>query len=147
MNANVDPDLRPALLRVAHDPLATLIGLEPLEASPGHSRVALTVEERHLNSLAVAHGAAIFALIDQAFALASNSHGQAAVGMNVSVSYVASAARGDRLIAEATEQHLGGRTGLYHIEVRTEAGKLIASCQGLVYRRRERLSEVQPAGE
>lgn len=139
MAPEIAPDLQAALLKIAHDPLATLIGLELLGVSPGHSRVALTLADRHLNSLGGVHGGTIFALADQAFALAANSHGTTSVAINVSVSFVASAGAGERLIAEATEQHLGGRTGLYQMEVRTEAGKLVASCQGMVYRLREQL--------
>jgi len=145
--AGIPPDRCTALLEVAHDPFSRLVGVELLELSPGHSRVALTLEDCHLNSLAVAHGGAVFALADQAFALASNSHGQAAVAINMSISYVAPSTTGDRLIAEANEQHLGGRTALYHIEVRTESGKLVASCQGLVYRKRESLAGLQPHGK
>jgi len=45
---------------------------------------------------------------------------------------------GDRLIAVATEQHVGGKTALYEITVIEEkSGELIANSQNLVYRKNE----------
>ena len=143
MMNDIDADLQPLLLKVAQDPFARTIGIELLDVAPGHSRVALTLEDRHLNSLGIAHGATIFALADQAFALASNSHGMVAVALDVSISFLAAARKGERLIAEATEKHLGNRTALYHIDVRSENGTLIASCQGTVYRKQKPLAEAQ----
>jgi acyl-coenzyme A thioesterase PaaI-like protein len=42
------------------------------------------------------------------------------------------------LTAEATEEHRGQRTALYDITVRDEGGDLVASCHGVVYRKKER---------
>lgn len=45
----------------------------------------------------------IFSLVDYAFACASNSHGQTAVGISVNMSYLASSQVGDELICTTTE--------------------------------------------
>ncbi len=44
---------------------------------------------------------------------------------------------GTKLTAEATEEHMGQRTALYHITVSDEGGDLVASCHGVVYRKKE----------
>jgi acyl-coenzyme A thioesterase PaaI-like protein len=44
-----------------------------------------------------------------------------------------------KLIAEASEENLGRRTALYHMTVKSEDGMLIASSQGMAYRKTEEL--------
>jgi acyl-CoA thioesterase len=120
--------------RIERDPFARHLGIELLELSEGHSKVALTVSEGMLNFAGIPHGGVIFSLADAAFAAASNSHGQLSVALNVSISFLAAAPLGARLYAEATEENLGRRTALYRLAVTAEDGTLIALCQGTVYR-------------
>ena len=122
------------------DALAQLLGIELLEAGPGFARAAMTVGPHHLNSHGILHGGAIFSLADFCFAVACNSHGQAAFALHVDINFLATAPVGARLLAEATEEHLGNRTGLYHMRVMTQEGTLIAACHGMAYRRREHLA-------
>lgn len=117
------------------DPYARLLGLELEEVRPGYARVAMLVKPEMVNFLGALHGGAIFSLADCAFAAASNSHGRPAVALNVNISFLATATVGTRLVAEAEEERLGGRTALYHMTVRDQAGGLIASCHGVVYRK------------
>ena len=67
---------------------------------------------------------------------ASNSHGQTAVALNVSINFLAAVPVGTRLYAEATEESLGRRTALYRLAVTTEDGTLVALAHGTVYRKR-----------
>ncbi len=121
--------------RIAADPFARSLGIELLELSAGYARLAMTCREEMNNFHGIGHGGAVFTLADAAHAAASNSHGTAAVALSMNIQYVAPARAGQRLVAEAKEEDLGGRTALYHITVRDEAsGQLIASAQGRVYR-------------
>jgi len=86
------------------------------------------------NMFGMAHGGAIFSLIDAAFEVASNSHGTMAVALNMNVYYLAPPEKGTQLTAEAKEINKTKKTAVYHIEVRDDRDKLIASCQALVYR-------------
>jgi acyl-CoA thioesterase len=105
---------------------------------PGYSRVSITVTKEMTNFHGTTHGGLIFSLGDIAFAAASNSHGQTAVAMNVSISFMKASKPGDHLIAVAKEKHAGGKTALYDIAVIEEkSGELIAKSQNLVYRKRE----------
>ncbi len=122
---------------IRSDAFARWLGAEVILVGPGHSRVSLTVTDRMTNFHGTTHGGVIFALGDLAFAAASNSRGQTAVALSVSITFLNPSQVGDRLVAEARERHVGGRTGLYDITV-TEAssGTPIACSQDLVYRKK-----------
>jgi acyl-CoA thioesterase len=125
------------LLRFRQDPYADLLGMELLEVRPGYSLMSMVVREDMVNFHGIPHGGAIFSLADSAFAAASNSHGQTSVALNIEISYLRMVVPGTKLIAEATEEYLGKRTALYHITVSTDEGDLVASCHGVVYRKKE----------
>jgi uncharacterized domain 1 len=119
-----------------HDRFAREIGIELLEVSPGKAKAKLCVEDRHLNAANVVHGGVIFSLADLVLAMASNSQGNVALGINVSVSYLKSA-QGKTLFAEANEVSRGPKLATYVMEVRDEANELIAMLMGTVYRKSE----------
>lgn len=125
--------------RVKAEPFAEKMGLELIEIDEGYSRVKMKFTSEMENIFGMAHGGAVFSLLDEAFETASNSHGTVAVALNVNTTYHAPPLRGDTLIAEAKEIHKTGRTGSYYITVKNQAGELIASCQALAYRKKERL--------
>lgn len=127
------------LQRIGEDPYARFLGIELLQLNKGYSKVAMTVGHNMLNFHGMPHGGVIFSLADAAFAAASNSHGQVAVALNVSISFLAAVPLGTRLYAEATEENLGGRTALYRLAVTTEEGALVALAHGTVYRKRQPL--------
>jgi acyl-CoA thioesterase len=123
--------------RISQDPFARFLGIELLELGQGYSKVSMTVGEHMLNFHGIPHGGAIFSLADAAFAAASNSHGQTAVALSVSINYLTAVPVGIRLYAEATEESLGHRTALYRLLVTTEDGTPVALAHGTVYRKRE----------
>ena len=116
------------------DRLVDLLGAEVLEVSPGYAKVALTVEDKHLNAAEVCHGGVLFSLSDLAFALASNSHGNLALALEVSMSFLRAVSSGERIVAEAKEEHLGKRTATYIMTVTDGKGRKIALTKGTVYR-------------
>jgi acyl-CoA thioesterase len=125
---------------INQDPFARFLGIELLELREGYSKMALTVAEHMLNFHGMPHGGVIFSLADAAFAAACNSYGQTAVALNVNISFLAAVEVGARLTAEATEEHLGGRTGLYRLAVTREDGALVALAHGTAYRKKEQLA-------
>jgi len=123
---------------IRNDPFANYLGAVVEAIEPGYSRVSLTVTEQMANFHGITHGGVVFALGDIAFAAASNSRGQAAVALNVSINFLRASKPGDHLVAEATEVHVEGRTALYEITVvEKKSGELVAKSQDLVYRKRE----------
>lgn len=129
-----------------NDRFANYVGIELLEAAPGSAKARLQIQEHHRNAAGVVHGAAIFSLADLVFAVASNSHGPLALGVNVAISYLKAAASGT-LIAEAEEVALTARLGTYSVRVVDGEGTPIALFQGTVYRKRQGTAEAssQPA--
>jgi acyl-CoA thioesterase len=127
------------LRRIRQDPFARSLGIELLELGEGYSKVSLTIQPHMVNFHGLPHGGVIFSLADTAFAAASNSHGQVAVALNVNINFLAAVQPGTRLIAEGTEEHLGGRTGLYRLAVTTEDGTLVALAHGTAYRKKQPL--------
>jgi acyl-CoA thioesterase len=121
-----------------HDQFARHNGLELVSVAPGQARVKMTLQPHHLNGVDLAHGGAIFTLADFAFAVASNSHGTLAVAINVSISFL-KAVRAGTLFAEAREVSRNPRLGSYTVEVRDDAGELVAVFQGLAYRKPDKL--------
>lgn len=125
--------------KVRNEPFARKMGLELSSIAEGHSVVEMAFTPDMENLFGMAHGGAVFALIDEAFETASNSHGTMAVALNMNISYLAPPSPGDRLRAEAKELNKTNRTANYYITVRNQADVLIAICQALVYRKKEKL--------
>ena len=122
---------------IQNDPFAQRLGARVEILAPGHSRVTLTVTADMANFHGITHGGVVFALGDMAFAAASNSRGQTAVALNVAINFLKATRPGDRLVAEAKEQHAAGPTALYDITIRDAvSGELVARSQDLVYRKK-----------
>jgi len=121
------------------DRFAAAAGIQTLEAGRGYCRCMMPIGENHMNSVGVVHGGAIFTLADFAFAVASNSHGQLALAVQASISFLKSVSSGI-LYAEATEVVEPTRLGCYEISVSDESGSLVARFSGFVYRKHEILS-------
>ena len=122
------------------DPFAQKLNIELIDWGKGYAKTAITIMEDMLNFHDVAHGGLIFSLADYAFAVASNSHGQVAVGISTNMSYVAAGKLGERLICTATEINNNGRLAIYEMEVKAN-GELKARMEGMVYRKRENFVE------
>ena len=122
------------------DQFAKHVGIELVEAAKGKAKVRLKIKEHHLNGVNLVHGGAIFSLADFAFAVASNSHGTMALGINANISYVKSAEDGI-LTAEAIEVAKNSKLATYQINITNEKDDLIAVFQGTVYRKKNLLNE------
>jgi acyl-CoA thioesterase len=114
----------------ADDRASRAMGMRVEEVGPGLAVLSMTVVESMANGHGSCHGGYIFSLADSAFAFACNSHGQRHVAQQCQIAYVAPAHVGMRLIAEARERYRGGRSGIYDVTVRTEAGEAIAEFRG-----------------
>ncbi|PTQ52329.1 MAG: Phenylacetic acid degradation protein PaaD, thioesterase [Hydrogenibacillus schlegelii] len=132
------------LRHFATDRFMQHLGMRLVDATLGAATVEMTVTDDMLNFHGTANGGAVFALADVAFAVASNSHGVPAVGVQMTISYMAPAGAGDRLVATAMEERRTRRLAWYRIEVRRDE-TLLALAHGLVYRMEADLpEEVRP---
>lgn len=121
--------------RLEEDPFARSLGIHIRALSEGFSRLEMPLQTSMVNFMGAIHGGAIFTLADHAFAAACNSRGTPAVALHIHITYFSVPPVGSTLIAEAQELHLSRRTGTYRIEISTENGDRVASCQGIAYRK------------
>jgi acyl-CoA thioesterase len=132
----MEAKIKEALFRqVAEEPFGRKFGLRLTDLGEGTSRVEMALTPDMNNIFGRAHGGAIFALIDESFQTACNSHGTVAVALSMSLTYITSPAPGSRLTAEAREYGRTRKTATYEIKVTDEHGNLIAVCQALAYRK------------
>ena len=126
--------------KVESEPFAQRFGIKLLELDEGYSKVEMKLIPDMENFLGTAHGGALFALMDEAFETASNSHGTVALALNMNITYISSPPLKSRLIAEAREFSRTQRTAVYDIKLFDDRNNLIASCEALVYRKGTPLS-------
>src|ERR1035437_788283 len=120
----------------AEDKFARHAGIELVDVGPGWAKASMKIEPYHFNGAKTVHGGAIFTLADFAFAVASNSHGTLAMGINTSINFVKAAMKGT-LHAEATEQSRNPKLASYSVMITDDAGEVVAIFQGMVYRKKE----------
>ena len=124
------------------DPASQALGMLLDEIRPGYARMTMPVRADMLNGHQTCHGGYIFMLADSAFAFACNSHNHNTVGAGCTIDYLAPGREGDLLTAEATEQALAGKTGVYDIKVSNQEGRTIALFRGKSHRVAGMVAEV-----
>ena len=77
----------------------------------------------------------MFALADHALAMASNSHGPAAVALVATIHFTRRVQAGETLVATAREVSLGRSVATYEVTVATDGGRTVALFTGTVHRR------------
>ncbi len=118
--------------KINTDRFAKFMGIRLEELREGYCKMTMTVTGDMINFHDLAHGGAIFALADAAFAGASNSHGHTALGLSMNINYRSPANLGMRLTAEAFEESRGRTTALYRVVVKCTE-QIVAIAQGMVY--------------
>jgi acyl-CoA thioesterase len=117
-----------------NDPASQALGMVLVAIRPGYARMTMTVRPDMLNGHRTCHGGYIFMLADSAFAFACNSHNFNTVGAGCTIDYLAPGREGDVLTAEAVEQALSGKTGVYDIAVTNAEGRTVALFRGKSHR-------------
>lgn len=129
-----------------HDRFARRLGIQVEAVEPGSCRVSMTVQDDMLNALGLTQGGVTYTLADFAFAVASNSHGRAAVALTTHMSYPAASRAGDRLVAVATEEAASRQVATYRVEVRRSDGTVVGLFNGTVFRRDDSVADwMKPA--
>jgi acyl-CoA thioesterase len=116
---------------LAGDTAARALGITVSRVAPGAVTAHMAIRPEMLNGHGSAHGAALFAVADIAFAMACNSHGHRAVGRSCSIEFLAPAFAGEAVTATAVERAQVGRGGIYDVAVTRDAdGQLLAELRG-----------------
>ncbi len=125
---------------IKNDKFAEYVGIELLEVAEGKAKAKMEIKNHHLNSIKTVHGGAVFALADLVFAVASNSHGTIAMGINVSISYLKAVKEGV-IFAEAKEVSINPKLATYNVNVTDGSEEPVAVFQGMVYRNKASLPD------
>lgn len=112
------------------DVASQAMGMTLDEIRPGYARMTMPIRADMLNGHLSCHGGFIFALADSAFAFACNSHNFNTVGAGCTIDYLAPGREGDVLTAEAVEQAVSGKSGVYDIKVSNQDGRIVALFRG-----------------
>ena len=118
----------------SRDSTSQSLGMQIVEVRPGYARLTMTVRKDMVNGHDISHGGLIFSLADSAFAFACNSYNRSTVALSASIEFLAPGRLGDLLTAEAQEQALGGKTGVYDVIVTNQDDARIALFRGKSYR-------------
>ena len=121
------------------DCFAETNGIKLIEMHEGYGKACLTITKKHLNAGGRTQGGAIFTLADLALAAAANSHGTLSLSLSSNITFLRSSGIGDTLYAEARERYIGQTTGYYQIDITNQHGKLIATLESSVYRKKDLL--------
>ena len=127
------------------DQFARLAGIELVSVAPGHAVARMPVQPHHLNAIGGVQGGAIFTLADFAFAAASNTRGNVAVAINVSITFMKTVTTGV-LQAEARELAHNPKLGSYTVNITDEQQALVAVFQGLAYRKSRTVADALADG-
>jgi acyl-CoA thioesterase len=106
------------------------LGIQIEQIAPGRATARMQVRDTMLNGHAICHGGYVFLLADTAFAFACNTYGPTTVAAACDVVFLGPAHLGDELIAEASERHRFGRSGIYDVTVRLPDATVIAEFRG-----------------
>lgn len=118
---------------VGTDPMATHMGIQVMEVQEGKATLSLAPQAHHLNSLARVHGSTLYALADQAMAVAANTLEDPALMVETHISFLAKAEPGQRLLAAASRRDAGRKLSLWEVEITDESGRLVALASGRGY--------------
>ncbi|TWG82766.1 acyl-CoA thioesterase [Cupriavidus gilardii J11] len=112
------------------DQCSRWLGITIEAVRPGYARLSMPVRDEFLNGHGICHGGLMFTLADSCFAFACNSHNINTVAAGCSIEFLKPVKGGDVLTAEAIEQILSGRHGIYDIRVTNRDGEVVAMFRG-----------------
>ncbi len=131
---------------VAKDPMASFLGIRLEEVRRAYARLSVVIMPEYLNALDRAHGMILSAMIDQAAAVAANSMEYDVLLVELKINYLAAAAPGERITAEARPIDIKKSLSLWVVDVRDSSGTLVATGQALGYHRTRRTKDVKKSG-
>lgn len=117
-----------------NDAFSQWLGIEILTISEGYAKLKMMTRPEMVNGFGIVHGGISFSFADSAFAFACNSTGRHAVSIDTSIAHLKKIGVGEVIFAEAKQENLSHKIGLYRIEVTNEKGELLALFKGTNYR-------------
>lgn len=121
---------RSAEVMWAGDSASHALGIEIDIPAAGSATAQMTIRDDMVNGLGVCHGGLIFALGDTAFAFACNAYNKQSFAASCHIDFMRPAKLGDILLATATEDYRGRRSGYYTVTIRNQDDALVALFRG-----------------
>lgn len=114
--------------RVQDIPFLKTLGVSVREIAEQHAEMVVTVDDRHLNYMGTVHGGLVSALVDTVcfFPKPLIPSGLKLTTVDLNVSYVKPALKGDTLVARSELLHLGRRTARLSVKVTDQDHGLVA---------------------
>jgi len=116
--------------KAEEEPIAAFLGMRLLELSKGYAKVSMKMRPEYTNFNGLIFGGIIMAVVDQAFAFATNSLIQPNVASQFNFHYITGAAVGDELTAECQVIKSGKRVCIAEMTLTNQEGKLVAKATG-----------------
>lgn len=117
-------------LEAEKEPIASFLKMKLVELSPGCAKVAMKLRPEYINFNGLIFGGIIMALVDEAFAYASNTIITPNVASQFNIHFIAGAQKDDELTAECKVVKSGKRVCISEMVVTNQEGKLIAKATG-----------------
>jgi len=114
--------------KVQDIPFLKTLGVSVQEIAERHAEMTVTIDDRHLNYMGTVHGGLISALVDTVcfFPKPLIPSGLKLTTVDLNVSYVRPALKGDTLVARSELLHLGRRTARLTVKVTDQDHGLVA---------------------
>lgn len=131
--SDIDKRLAYATEAVGGDPWARFLGLKVESLSEAQAAISFVPGRDHLNAVGRVHGAVLYALADQAMAVAANTLERPALVVEARISFVDKAEPGEKLLAQARALDLGRHLSLWEVNITSPDGRLVALAGGRGY--------------
>ena len=131
---NKAENMKDFLQKAKKDPYGNFLGIRIDEVKKGYAVCSIVIREEMLNFNGLLHGGLVFSLADFAFSVTANGDHMPSFALDISGSFLKTAAVGDNVIAKARLLHGTKRTGLYRMEI-FKNRELIATFNGTVIRK------------
>ena len=136
----LNPNFRNALLNRLPERMAfwNLLGIAFVEVERGRAKMCMPFTEKLTNSTGAGHGGALFTLADSAASMALVSmaaKGEVVTTVEMKINFLKPFTHGE-VVAEARILHCGKKTALGDVEIRDQAGALIAKGSATLLRKR-----------
>ncbi|MDJ0939920.1 MAG: hydroxyphenylacetyl-CoA thioesterase PaaI [Woeseiaceae bacterium] len=128
--SDLDTARRCADTMYAADAASRALGIDIEIPKAGQAIASMRVRDDMVNGFDVCHGGLIFTLADTAFAFACNAYDRLTVAAAANIEFLKPARRDDVLTATAVEEHRGGRSGVYSVEVLNQDDERVALFRG-----------------
>jgi len=110
------------------NPFANTVGVRVTTVRDGYAEAEVPIAPLHGNTIRSLHGGVAFTLADTVTGCAARSRGQYCTTIEGKLNYIRAASLSDKkLLGIAKVIHFGRKTIVLSVEIRNDAGKLIAT--------------------